>query len=162
VSPVAKALRATANNLSEVSRLLGGLETGIHSELEIAAASRVANLLSMDPTTVGPQSGQELLGSFCAEADRIAHVCLVAVADLPQAHGKRGRPTLAWYDNFTALLLNIARKADLAPTLRKHRITKVRSGWLLEAAQALVGRFQSSNHMRPSKQPHFAVQSPML
>jgi hypothetical protein len=70
VSPVADAFRSIANNLSEVSRLLGGLETGIRSDLEIAVASRVANLLSMDPT-VGSQSAQELLRSFRAEADRI-------------------------------------------------------------------------------------------
>ena len=58
VSPVAKALLSTANNLSEVSRLLSGLETGIRSSLEIAVASRVVNLLSMDPT-VRSQPAQE-------------------------------------------------------------------------------------------------------
>lgn len=90
VSPVAKALLSMANNLSEVSRLLGGLETGIHSDLEMAVSSRVANLLSMDPT-VGSQSAQDLLTSFRAEADRIAHVCMIAMADLPQVPGERGR-----------------------------------------------------------------------
>lgn len=44
-----------------------GLEDGIRSDLEIAVASRVTNLLSMDPT-VGSQSAQELLKSFRAEA----------------------------------------------------------------------------------------------
>jgi hypothetical protein len=135
VSPVADAFRSVANNLSEVSRLLGGLETGIRSDLEIAVASRVANLLSMDPT-VGSRSAQELLGSFRAEADRIAHVCLVAAADLPQAPGKRGRWPNKWYDEFTVLLLRIAQKAGLEPTLRKDRNTRVRSGWLLDAALA--------------------------
>jgi hypothetical protein len=136
VSPVANALLSTAHNLNEVSRLLGGLETGIRSDLEIAVASRVASLLSMDPT-VGPQSGQELLRSFRVEADRMAHVCLVAAADLPQVPGKRGRRAHEWYDAFTSLLLQIAKKAGLKPVLRKDRITKIRSGWLLDAAQAL-------------------------
>ena len=89
----------------------------------------------MDPT-VRSQSAQELLRSFCAEADRIAHVCLVAAADLPQAPGKRGRWAHKWYDEFTALLLQIAEKAGLEPTLRKDRSTRVRSGWLLDAALA--------------------------
>jgi hypothetical protein len=135
VSPVVKAFRSIANKLSEVSRLLGGLETGIRSDLEIAVASRVAKLLSIDPT-VGSQSAQELLRSFCAEADRIAHVCLVAVADLPQAPGERGRRAHKWYDEFTVFLLQIAEKAGLEPTLRKDRVTGVRSGWLLDAALA--------------------------
>jgi hypothetical protein len=124
VSPVAKALRSLANNLSEASRLLGGLETGIRSDLELAVASRVANLLSMDPT-IHSQSGKELLTSFCAEADRIAHVCLVAAAELPQAPGARGRWEYKWYDAFTALLLQIAEKAGVKPTLSKDRARKL-------------------------------------
>src|SRR5260370_33257364 len=74
VSLVAKALSSTAQKLNEVSRLLAGIETGIRSDLEIAVASRVANLLSMDPT-VSSQSGQDLLRSFRVEADLITHVC---------------------------------------------------------------------------------------
>jgi hypothetical protein len=135
VSPVAKAFRSVANNLSEASRFLEGLEDGIHSSLEIAVSSRVANLLSADPT-LGSQSGGEVLRSFGAEADRIAHVCLVAAAELPQAPGKRGRWKYDWYDAFTALLLQIAEKAGVEPALGKDRITQARSGWLLEAALA--------------------------
>jgi hypothetical protein len=36
------------------------------------------------------------------------------------------------------LLLQIAEKAGLKPTLRKDRKTGIRSGWLLDAALALV------------------------
>ena len=122
VSPVEKALLSIANNLSEVSRLLSGLETGFRSSLEMAVSSRVADLLSLDPT-IRSQSSQESLRSFCVEADRIAHVCLVAAADLPQARGKRGRWRYEWYDEFTALLLQIAEKAGLEPTLNKDRST---------------------------------------
>ncbi len=132
-APVAKAFLSIANSLTESSRLLRGLETGFRSNVETAVASRVINLLSMDPT-IGLQSPQDLLRSFCAEADRIAHVCLVAAADLPQAPGKRGRWAHKWYDAFTALLLQIAEKAGLEPTLRKDRTTRDRSGWLLDAA----------------------------
>lgn len=135
-SLVAKALLSMANNLSEVSQLLGGLEEGIRSDLEIAVASRVTNLLSMDPT-MRSESAQELLRSFRAEADRISHVCLVAAADLPQTPSERGRSAHKWYDAFTALLLQLAEKAGLEPTLRKDRKTRIRSGWLLDAALAL-------------------------
>jgi hypothetical protein len=136
VSPLAKALVSAAQKLNEVSRLLGGLETGIRTDLEIAIATRVANLLSIDPT-VGSQMGQEVLGSFRVEADRIAHICRVAAANLPQAPGERGRRAHEWYDSFTATLLQIAKKAGLKPTLRTDRNTKLRSGWLLDTAQAL-------------------------
>jgi hypothetical protein len=136
VSPVARTFLSMANNLSEVSRLLGGLETGIRSDLEVTVSSRVADLLSRDPT-VGSQSAQDLLTSFRAEADRIAHVCMIAMADLPQVLGERGRPPNIWHDSFTVLLLQIAEKGAFEPTLKKDRITEVRSGWLLDAALAL-------------------------
>lgn len=106
ISKVEIALASIAENLNEVSRLLAGLETGLRSDVETAVASRVADLLSMDPT-VSPQSGQELLISFRSDADRIAHVCLVAIADLPKVPSKRGRRPHEWYDPFTSLLLQI-------------------------------------------------------
>jgi hypothetical protein len=124
-----------AKNLSEASVLLGGLETGIHSDVEIAVASRAVKYLAMDPS-LGCDP-QKHLASFRQEAARMAHVLMVARADLPDRVDDAGRPPLLWYDDFTALLLDIANKAGAEPTLRKDRITGVRSGWLFEAAQAL-------------------------
>jgi hypothetical protein len=137
VSPIAKALLSTAKNLGEVSLLLGGLETGIHSDLEIAVATRTAEYLALDPAVGSLAKAQELISSFQQDAARIAHVCMVAYADLPDRSGERGRRALTWYDDFTALLLNIADRGGVKPTLRKDRITSARSGWLFEAAEAL-------------------------
>jgi hypothetical protein len=137
VSPIAKALLSTAKNLSEVSLLLGGIETGFHSDLEIAVASRTAQSLALDPSVGSLAKAQELISSFHQDAARMAHVCMTALADLPGRSGERGRRPLDWYDDFAALLLNIAEKGGVEPTLRKHRTTGARSGWLFEAAQAL-------------------------
>jgi hypothetical protein len=137
VSAVGKALLSAAGNLNEVSTLLGGLETGIHSDLEIAVASRAAEYLAMDPTVGSLDKARELVSTFQRDAARMAHVCMVARAGLPDQAGERGRPALNWYDDFTALLLEVAKEADLKPTFRKDRGTGARSGWLFEAAQAL-------------------------
>jgi hypothetical protein len=136
-SIVATALLTTAKNLSEASALLGGLETGLHSDVEIAVASRAAEYLAMDPGVGSVRKAQELIASFNREAVRITHVLMVARADLPDRPDEGGRPALLWYDEFTALLLDIANKAGVKPTLRKDRVTGVRSGWLFESAQAL-------------------------
>jgi hypothetical protein len=137
VSPVAKALRSIARNLSEASRLLSGLEDGLRNSLEIAVASEVTKYLALDPT-VGTQSkASKIISAFHQDASRIAHVCMVARAGLPDKPGDRGRPVLNWYDDFTALLLEIARKAGVTPSFRKDRVTLARSGWLFDAAQAL-------------------------
>lgn len=137
IEPLKKALLTTARKLGEASTLLKGIETGFHSELEIAAAQRVAHLISLDPAIRSEAGAQKVLRSFIRDADRIAHVCLVASFDLPEMPGKRGRPPQAWYHQFTTLLLGIAKEADIKPTLRKDRISGVREGWLLDAAMAL-------------------------
>jgi hypothetical protein len=137
VSTVGKAFLSAAKNLNEVSTLLGGLETGIHSDVEIAVASHAAKSLAIDPTVGSLEKARELVSAFRRDAARMAHVCMVARADLPDQAGERGRRALDWYDDFTALLLDIANIADVKPTMRKNRISGARSGWLFEAAQAL-------------------------
>jgi hypothetical protein len=135
VEPVASALLRMAKNLTEVSQLMRGLETGLRSSFEIAVASQLTNYLALEPT-VGSKA-QELMAPFRQQADQIAHVCMVGYVDLSQGAGKKGRLALDWYDDFTALLLDIAANAGIKPTLRKDRATRARSGWLLEAAQLL-------------------------
>jgi hypothetical protein len=137
VSAVGKVLLSMAKNLNEVGQPLGGLETGIHSDLEIAVASRMAECLALDPTVRSQAKAQQLISSFRQDAARMAHVCMVARADLPDRPGERGRRALGWYDDFTALLLDTANMAGVKPTMRKDRISGARDGWLFEAAQAL-------------------------
>jgi hypothetical protein len=137
VSPVAKALLSTAQNLSEASTLLSGLEEGFHSEFATVVTSEVTKYLAFDPAVGSQSKACKVISAFQQDAARIAHVCMVARAGLPSQSGPRGRPALGWYDDFTALLIEIAEMAGVAPTLRKGRIDQVRSGWLFDAAQAL-------------------------
>jgi hypothetical protein len=135
---VAGSLLSMAKRLNEACVILDGLEPGLHSDLEISVASRIAQYLALEPGVKSLNEAQELLSSFRQQAARIAHVCMVARADLPDDGPKvRGRRALAWYDDFTALLLDMANKSGIQPTLRKDRNSGVRSGWLIEAAQAL-------------------------
>jgi hypothetical protein len=62
---------------------------------------------------------------------------MIAHADLSIEAGKDGRRALDWYDDFTHLLLDLAERNDIEPTLRKDRKTHIRAGWLFDAAQAL-------------------------
>jgi hypothetical protein len=133
-SSVSRSLLSTAKNLNEAVLTLGGSEIGIHSGLKIEVARRVARYLALVP---GVKDAQEIISSFRQEADRIAHVCMVARADLPDHPEAVGRRALRWHDDFTALLLNLAHKAGVDPALRKDRGTRVRGGWLFEAAQAV-------------------------
>jgi hypothetical protein len=137
VSPVAKALLSMASSLSEISVVLRALEPGLSRRLEVEVATRVAEYLALDPTVGSREKAEELLSALQQNAAQVAHVCLVARADLPHRTGERKQRVLTWYDDFTALLLDVAEKCAIEPTLRKDRITRVRGGWLFEAAQAL-------------------------
>jgi hypothetical protein len=134
-SPVKKALLLMAKNLSEVSSLLSGLEAGLRSDIEIAVASRVQNLLALNPTIGSLGSARTMLGSFLRNADSISHACMAAAADLPSHPEKRGRKPKDWYDSFTTLLLSTAEKAGIKPTLYKDREADLPAGWLLDAAR---------------------------
>jgi hypothetical protein len=113
VSSVAGSLLSTARSLNEASLILGGFETGLHSALEIAVASRIAQYLALLPGVNSLAEAQELISSFRQEAARIAHVCMDAHANLPDRPEQRGRRALRWYDDFTALLLDLANKAGV-------------------------------------------------
>ena len=132
VSSVSGALLSTARNLNEAAVTLGGFETGLHSGLEIAVATRIARYLAVVPGVSSLAEAQELISSFRHEATRIAHVCMVARADLPDRSERR--QALDWYDDFTALLLELANQAADAWTRWKGR-DRVRIGWLIEAAR---------------------------
>jgi len=137
VSSVAGSLLSTAKNLNEAALFLSGFETGIHSRLEIEVGCRIARYLAQVPGVGSLAKAQSIISSFRQEATRLAHVCMVARADLPHQPEVSGRRALRWYDNFTALLLGLAEKAGVKPSLRKDRKTGVRGGWLFEAAQSL-------------------------
>src|SRR5262249_37688609 len=49
-SPTAKALLSTSRNLSEVSRLLSGRETGFHTGVEISVTNETVRYLALDPS----------------------------------------------------------------------------------------------------------------
>ncbi len=137
VQPVAKALLSVARHLTDASELLSGHDTGLRSRKEIEVTSQTAKFLALDPAVGSLTKAHELISAFHREAAWIGHVCMVAYADLANEAGQGGRPALEWYDGFTALLLEIADKAGVAPTQRKDRSSGARSGWLFEAAQAL-------------------------
>jgi hypothetical protein len=128
-------LLSASRKLSDVSRLLSGRETGFRTSVEIGVTNETAKYLALDPSLGPTASAPDFVSGFARDAARLAHVCMVAYKAQPDSD--RGRPALNWYDEFTALLLQIADEAGIQPTLRKDRITQVRSGWLFDAAQAL-------------------------
>jgi hypothetical protein len=136
-SPVAKALLATGRNLLEASKVLGGHQTGLHTSVEIQATSETVRLLALDPSIGSIEAAQTLVANFYEQSAKIGHACQVAGVNLAEGAGQMGRPALGWYDDFTGLLLEIAKTAGIKASVGKDRVTGERTGWLLLAAQAL-------------------------
>ena len=78
-----------------------------------------------------------LAAAFRVSAAYVADACLVAYAKLSKKAPNDGPSPMLWYDDFTAILLGIAKKAGVNPNLNKDRISQQYGGWLFEAAQAL-------------------------
>jgi hypothetical protein len=136
-SPVAKALLATGRNLLEASRVLSGHQTGIHTSVEIQATTEAVRLLALDPTIGSIDTAKTLVGNFHEQSAKIGHACLDGWADLAEEGGQKGRPALHWYDDFSRLLLEIAKRAGVKASIGRDRVTRERTGWLFEAARAL-------------------------
>ena len=137
-APLIKTFEAMSKELKKASKILGGHETGLREIQDIELVSKLVAILALDPEVGSPEQADQLIASFRCNAAKLAHACLVAGRDLKlSVKGKSGAPQQDWYDEFTALLLEVARTAGVAPRLSKDRDSGARGGWLIEAAQAL-------------------------
>jgi hypothetical protein len=141
-SPTAKAFLSTGRNLEEASTLLSGRQTGIRSSVEIYATNEMIRILALDPTI---RDAAGAVDAFRETAAKIAHACMVAYVELKEK-GDDGRPRLGWHDDFTKVLIELAERGGVKPSIGRDRVTGERTGWLLEAAQAL--EFFLEPHMR--------------
>jgi hypothetical protein len=138
IAPLAKTFTAMGKELKKVAEILSGHEVGLHEIHDIAIVSQLAMILALDPEVGSRRQADKLIASFRGDAAKMAHACLVAARDLKHTVvGKSGAPRQDWYDEFTALLLEVAKTAGVRPRLNKDRISRARGGWLLDAAQAL-------------------------
>jgi hypothetical protein len=133
--PIARRLASTARLLEQLAQGLAGLQTGIRQSEDIEFALLARQALSLNPLVGDLSRADEKLTSFQQQCSEMAQVFWVAFRTLKEERGKPGRKKLDWYDDFTALLLKLAKLANIEPNLNKDRITKARGGWLFEAAQ---------------------------
>jgi hypothetical protein len=133
---MANKLAATAKFLRQLGEELS-LRTGITRNTNTELAIRVREALELNPTVANRARADEKLGAFCQDSLDMSQACWVAFRLLSDERGKPGRTKLVWYDDFTALLLRLAKLANINPRLAKDRKTDARTGWLFEAAQSL-------------------------
>lgn len=141
VGPVVDALRKLSTDLTEATELLSGHDNGVHTAVAIETTSQIVRVLIRNPATGSVEAAHALIDAFKSGVAKIQEACFAAFSDLTAAPSKNGRDSLGWYDDFTNVLLEIAAKLGVNPTLRKDRVTGQRSGWLLDAALTLEQSF---------------------
>jgi hypothetical protein len=128
-------------DLNAIAKTLSAQQDGLHHGLDIEIVNQLENLLALDPEVGSRKHAVKLLASFQRDATKIAHAGLIAAASLKMQVGKTGRRQLDWHDDFTGLLLKIAKRAEIEPRLWKDRIEGDWRGWLFQAARRLQAFF---------------------
>jgi hypothetical protein len=134
---VAEALISISQQLDRIGTIFNAHATGLHSAVDIEIVSQVTEYLVLDPSVGSIAAANDLIASFVESAATIAYDSMIAGTELSKRSGKRGRSSLEWYDDFTALTLKIAAKVGEKPTLYKDRISSEPRGWLLDVARML-------------------------
>ena len=130
---VVSALRQAANNLAKTSELLSGYEEGMKSTVEIFATRLVYQQLALNLTP----DPREFISRFREDVKKVGQACMEASVDLSAKSTINGRDALLWHDDFTNMLLTIAKQAGVEPTLGNDPIKGVPCGWLFDAATEL-------------------------
>jgi hypothetical protein len=126
-----------STDLDAIAKTLSAQQGGIHQGLDNEIVNQLENLLALDPEVGSREQAVKFLSSFQRNAVKISHAGLIATAGLKMQVGKSGRRQLDWHDDFTELLLKIAKRAGINPRLWKDRIESDWHGWLLQAARQL-------------------------
>jgi hypothetical protein len=134
---IAGKLKAIALDLQSHEGALRGLQPGLRESLEIEVATRIKEVLNKNPE-IGIDAG-EFLNDFCDRSSTISHACLVAERALALQKHEAGRKEIDWSDDFTRVLVFIAERSGLRPTIENDRKTREPKGRFFELARAFEG-----------------------
>jgi hypothetical protein len=113
---VANSLRLHAKRLDEVAGLGAITRMGVARVDELASSGQVAEALTSEPTIGTVEKAHAYLSEFCERADVIASACRFAAQRLAALKGKSGRSQYHWYDEFTAVLVEVCKLNKIEPT----------------------------------------------
>jgi hypothetical protein len=135
---LARTLSQISNNLDAVVIELSGHSNGLQTTEKIELAAQIKDILALHPNINLHDRADAVVEQFISDARKISHACRIASADLNALEGTSGRPVLKWHDEYTALLLSIAARSGVKPTLGRDASREGEwTGWLFRAATRL-------------------------
>jgi hypothetical protein len=125
-------LRAIARDFRSHERTLRGRQTGLRQSFEIEVANRIREVLSKNPEI--KIEADEFLSDSCDRIGAISDACLIAARDLELNRAEAGKKAIDWFDDFTRVLVNVAEKNGIRPTIENDRDTGKPKGRFFELA----------------------------
>jgi hypothetical protein len=118
--------------LWEIEPVLLGAETGFRHTYDTAIASLIINTLARE---IGKERAHDRVVHFRDWTESVAEACRVAADDLGDIKGKPGRTPLYWYRDFRRVLVCIAEKNSINPTVEIDRVSGKAQGRFIELAK---------------------------
>lgn len=122
VEDVVSSLNAHAKRLGKLAPLVAVAKGGFCRSEDIAVTGQLVKILKEDTTIGNLEAAYAYLREFCDRAGTIALACRVAAIDLQSTKGKSGRSHFDWYDEVTAVLVDLCKQNRIEPTVGIDRI----------------------------------------
>jgi hypothetical protein len=136
VKDVVGSLKAHAKRLEQISSIGTITREGFARAHDLAVSGQVVQTLALNPNIGSAATAHVYLSDFCGRADTIASACRVAMSTLQSKKGKGGKIRYDWYDEFTAILVEICKQNKIEPTVGIDSITGEPVGGLSVLASA--------------------------
>ena len=136
VKDVVRSLMAHAKRLDQIDSIGTITRQGFAGAHNLAVSGRVVQVLASEPKIGSVEAAHAYLSDFCERADIIASACRAAVSTLQSNKGTGGKSRYDWYDEFTAVLVEICKQNKIEPTVGTDRITGEPVGGLPAVASA--------------------------
>lgn len=136
VKDVVRSLKAHAKRLDQIASIGTITREGFARAYDLAVSGQVVQVLASEPNIGNIEARHAYLSDFCERADTIASACRAAASTLQAKKGKGGKSRYAWYDEFTAVLVELCKQNKIEPTVGIDRITGEPVGGLSAVASA--------------------------
>jgi hypothetical protein len=134
VKDIARILDSFANGLEKAVPVMAVSKGGLHGVEEIEAATRLAQSLREKSSIGSIGAAHQFLADFGERASIVASASRSAARKLGEIRGTGGGSPYGWYDQFTAVRVDICRSNGLEPKARIDRISGEVAGDLARMA----------------------------
>jgi len=134
IKDIVRLLNSYAKCLKALEKLGTIARAGFASEDEIVVGGELVQILASEPAIGSVNGAHAYLKDFSDRAGTLSSACRLAARNLQSKKGKSGKPRFNWYDDFTAVLLEICANNGIEPTVGVDDVSGAARGGLAQLA----------------------------